>query len=381
MSYRHFVPLSSYDWSFGATVPLPWNATVYCLIAAVSAIPMYMTIELTFQLYTTFKKRNGLYFWSILITAWGLTIRQIGRIAIYFLPGCNHVFTLLFAMGGWCATVTGFAVVLYARLHLVVHSRWVLHLVLAMIIIDALIFHIPTMIAQIGVVTKTHKSWSSWYPAMEQTQITGFAVQESIIASTYIWAARKTIQKSYNFQTNRSLYLLIIVQVFAVLAHIPLIALAFADYFVMKASLQSLVYAIKLKLEFVVLNQLLSIVKEGSAALQGANKPPARKAASRSRSETTTVSGKPGISQCDLSYGKSTSHRPLPTAYVKTGAVMSVNEKANINATVLPVSFSRDAPAVQSSVSHDDAIRPCRESEYSFADLERQYLGQYGLRN
>ena len=98
MSDCHFVPLGSYDFSYQCEFPLPWNPTVYCLIAAISAVPMYVTIELTFQLYAKFKKYNGLYFWSILITTWALTIRQVGRVFVYFVPGCSKVFTLLFAM-------------------------------------------------------------------------------------------------------------------------------------------------------------------------------------------------------------------------------------------------------------------------------------------
>ena len=92
MSDCHFVPHGSYDFSYSAKCPLPWNPTVYYLIAAISAVPMYMTIELTFQLYAAFKKYNGLYFWSILITTWKLTIRQVGRVFVYFVPGCSKVF-------------------------------------------------------------------------------------------------------------------------------------------------------------------------------------------------------------------------------------------------------------------------------------------------
>ena len=43
------------------------------------------------------------------------------------------------------------------------------------------------------------------------------------------------------------------------------IALAFADYFVIKATLQSFVYTLKLELKFIMLNQFLGIVKHNIA--------------------------------------------------------------------------------------------------------------------
>jgi len=42
--------------------------------------------------------------------------------------------------------VSGFSVVLYSRLHLVIRNPRVLQLVLAMIITDAFLFHVPTIV-------------------------------------------------------------------------------------------------------------------------------------------------------------------------------------------------------------------------------------------
>ena len=96
MSQLQYVPLGDYNFGYTAPIPLAWNPTVYCLVAAFSAVPMWMTIELTFQIYATFQKYSGLYFWSLLFCTWCITLRQIGRICIYFVPGCNQVFSLVF---------------------------------------------------------------------------------------------------------------------------------------------------------------------------------------------------------------------------------------------------------------------------------------------
>lgn len=74
---------------------------------------MWMTIELTFQIYAIFKKYSGLYFWSLLVCIRCITLRQVGRICIYFVPSSNQVFSLSFVVLGWVGigTVTGFSVV------------------------------------------------------------------------------------------------------------------------------------------------------------------------------------------------------------------------------------------------------------------------------
>lgn len=386
MSHCHFVPLRSYNFSYNAKVPLPWNPTVYCLIAAISAVPMYMTIELTFQLYATFKKYSGLYFWAILITTWALTIRQIGRVFIYFVPGCNHVFSILFAMVGWCGTVTGFAVVLYSRLHLVVRNPRILRFVLIMIISDALMFHVPTMVGQIGTVSGTHKDWISWYPSMEKAQITGFAIQETIISGIYIWAARRIVKESYNAQTKTSIRLLVVVQVFAISCHLPLIVLAYADYFVIKASLQSLVYAIKLKLEFIVLNQLLDIVKNGIA--------PRGIPDSEQRNAIGVTDPKLVLGTRRLSLAFALRRRSMtPRESVGIGKSATKNwcEKKGevLSGQAVLKTPGNDPecglPAVPTVTTtgnlQDDEISPDYKDDSSFTNSEKQYLGQFARRS
>jgi hypothetical protein len=129
------------------------------------------------------------------------------------------------------------------------------------IIADVFILHLPTMVAQIGVATKIHRGWISWYPAMEKVQIVGFTAQETI----YIYTARRMIKQSHNAHSKRCIRLLILVQVACLLLDVPFVVLTYTDLFLFKATLVSFAYAIKLKLEFIVLNQLIGIVKHGPA--------------------------------------------------------------------------------------------------------------------
>jgi hypothetical protein len=64
-----FIPLSSYNWDISHFNTLPWNPTVFCFTASFFAIAMWPVLDLAVLVFVTFKKYNGIYFWSILIAA------------------------------------------------------------------------------------------------------------------------------------------------------------------------------------------------------------------------------------------------------------------------------------------------------------------------
>lgn len=382
-----YVPLRDYNFGYTSPIPLAWNPTVYCLVAAFSAVPMWMTLELTFQIYATFKKYGGLYFWSLLVCTWSLTIRQISRICVYFVPGCNQVFSLTFAMLGWVGTVTGFAVVLYSQLHLVTRNRRILRGVLGMIVADVFILHLPTMVAQIGVVTKHQPSWISWYPAMEKVQVVGFSVQETIISGIYIYAARRMVKGSYNTQTKHCIRLLILVQIICILLNVPSIVLTYADIFLFKVTLTSFEYAIKLKLEFIVLNQLIGIVKHGIAprAVYRPDKEQALESLARRPSVAVPTSNRKRFSLTPF-WQRSSMSASLPSPETNS-ADADLREKtigqADPQSPNRVNSTGRNTLVDSERTTHsadDDEISPPQEEDKGLADTEKQYLGQYGQR-
>ena len=326
---------------------------------------------------------------------WSITIRQIGRICIYFVPGCNQIFSLVFAMLGWVGTVTGFAVVLYSRLHLVTRNRMLLRSILCMIIFSVFAFHLTTMIAQIGVVTKHQPYWISWYPAMEKMQIVGFAVQETIISTIYVYQTHKLLGGSYNATTRKSIRLLIIVQVLCVALDIPFIVLAFMDLFIIKVTLASFAYAIKLKMEFLVLNNLLEISRNGIAP-QGIQHSPEdeEQAENANVSEKRRFSGALMWRRASIAPKHSlAAHQNLPEPAEKCIADM-LDKKPTPALPAVPVvganarnrsniSTFSDSMLTTSSNNTDVISRPHlsrQRTDNSFADIEKRYLGQYGIR-
>ena len=356
---------------------------------------MWMTIELTFQVFATFKRYRGLYFYSLLICTWCISIRQIGRICIYFIPGVNQIFSLIFIMLGWVGMVTGFAIVLYSRLHLVTRNKMILRGVLCMILFNIFALHLTTMLGQIGVVTKHQPSWVSWYPAMEKLQIVGFTVQETIISTIYIKYTSTLTNDSYNAKTRNSIRLLILVQVICILVDLPFIYLAFADVFLIKATASSLAYAIKLKMEFVVLNQLLSIVKNGIAprgiphtdeecgkrrpsSVETLHEANAVVVEEKRRFSLTPLWRRVSTTEEDGCVADMLDRKPTPALLAPVSATVGTQGSSVANTLIT------DSLMTTSSAGMDVMSRPVLSrqlaAEDEFMNLEKRYLGQYGVR-
>jgi hypothetical protein len=262
-----FVPLSKYDWSLHpALIPvaLPWNPTVYCLITAFCAVSSWMTVELTLQVFFTFKRHKSLYFWSILICTWGVSFQVIGLILKLFNYG-SWILSSIFFKIGWVGNVTGFSFVLYSRLNLVVRNRKILRAVLIMIITDAFLLHTPIIIFDFGISSPHPDIWFMPMYIMEKIQVTWFSVQETIISLLYIYHTRDFLKDTYTHQTHRVMQLLMTAQVLAILFDVALVTVDWNNMFTLKVTIHPFVYAVKLKMEFIVLNQLLALIKHGVA--------------------------------------------------------------------------------------------------------------------
>ncbi|OAL27253.1 hypothetical protein AYO20_09851 [Fonsecaea nubica] len=267
MSACDFVPLAQYDWSLHPAlepVAIPWNPTAYCLVAGFCAVSLWMTVELTLQVFFTFRRHKGLYFWSLLVCTWGVALHVLGVILKLFNESNWIISSIIFKIG-WVGNVTGFSLVLYSRLNLVVHDRRIRRAVLAMIVTDAIVLHTPIIIFDFGISSPHPGIWYTPMKVMERIQVVWFSVQETIISLMYIWCTRNFLKDIYSRQTHRVMQLLITAQVVAIVFDIVLITVDCNDMFTLKVVIHPFCYAVKLKLEFIVLNQLLALIKHGIA--------------------------------------------------------------------------------------------------------------------
>lgn len=222
-----------------------------------------MSIELLILVYVTFKRHTGLYFWSIVITTLGIILQTTGYILKSFENKTPVVFVIIVCKVGWVSNVTGFAIVLWSRLHLVVNQHRILKYLLIMILVNGLLWHTPVVVFEFGLMTGKHATYYRLMQIFERIQQTIFTLQETILSSLYIYHTIRFLNIGYPMHTRKVMGLLLCVQVLVVALDAMLTAFDFIDWFTLKCTVHPFIYAIKLKLEFIVLNQLQTLVKRG----------------------------------------------------------------------------------------------------------------------
>lgn len=126
------------------------SPTAFCLIASFCAVAYWMSLELLVLVYVTFKRHSGVYFWSIVITNLGIILQTTGYILKSFENPASDILTTIICKVGWVSNVTGFAIVLWSRLHLVVNNERLLKVVLWVIIVNGVICHTPIVVCEFG---------------------------------------------------------------------------------------------------------------------------------------------------------------------------------------------------------------------------------------
>lgn len=252
--------LSGEGYRGGIQVTLPIAMTM----AAFFGIAVFNVLEINFTILTTFRKRRGLYFWSLLAASWGIPIHAIGFLLKFFQLCRNNNANVAIITVGWIAMVTGQSIVLYSRLHLIVRNRKKIRWVLVLIIVDIFLFHIPPTILNFGANSTNPQPFLKPFAIYEKIQITAFSMQEFIISTLYIWEARKmleSIARVKRDEVRNVLYHLICVNVLIIVMDATLLGTEYANQYSIETTYKSILYSVKLKLEFAILNRLRALVK------------------------------------------------------------------------------------------------------------------------
>ncbi|RDL30657.1 Uncharacterized protein BP5553_10002 [Venustampulla echinocandica] len=240
-------------------------------ISAFTAIAWYNVIDLNVVIWMTFKRRHGLYFYSLLGASWGIAIFALAFLMKFFNIWTNPYVSCVFITIGWYAMVTGQSLVLYSRLHLVVHNKRNVRWVLYMIICSVFLFHFPTTVMTFGANSEMADVFATPYSIMEKVQVTAFCIQEFIISGLYVYATRQILKPGGVFQKKRTRQVmlhLIYVNVLVILMDITLLCTEYANLYEIQITFKSALYSVKLRLEFAVLNQLRSLVFPGDSGGQ-----------------------------------------------------------------------------------------------------------------
>jgi hypothetical protein len=238
-------------------------------IIVFSSIALYNVLELNYMVVGTFRRRKGLYFWSLIVATWGIAVNAVGYLLQYLdLITNTYLYSTLICVG-WVCMVTGQSVVLYSRLYLVTTDDKRRRAVLYMIIFNAIAMHIPVAVLVYGSNSNNPAPYLLAYMIYEKTQLTVFFLQESIISSIYIWETIQLLRVTRDIRGKRGarrvMSHLIFVNVVVIILDISVLALEFSDFYRLQTGYKPLVYSIKLKMELSILNQLVELTRSSSS--------------------------------------------------------------------------------------------------------------------
>ncbi|KAH8803370.1 hypothetical protein F5884DRAFT_506204 [Xylogone sp. PMI_703] len=241
------------------------NGLAATAVAFIS-ITIYNFIELNFIIFATFKRHSGLYFWSFIAATWALAPQAVGLLLKDLSLSRNPYIYITLLLVSWPVMVTGQSLVLYSRLHLVVSNRTILRSVLTMIIFNAIICHVPAIFLLYIIQSSPQESYLVAYAIHERIQVTIFFVQECTISGLYIWKTvklRKLENGIHSYGSARRIMLhLLIVNIIVILLDTTIITLEFIGLYYIQTTWKAMVYSVKLKLEFSILNKLVQLFHE-----------------------------------------------------------------------------------------------------------------------
>ncbi|KAK4077259.1 hypothetical protein Purlil1_12411 [Purpureocillium lilacinum] len=247
------------------------NITEYEEVAGVAVyvilvfdiIAIYNVVELTFMIWAGFKRHADLCFWVYLVATYGVAAYTVGCILKTSVPSVKGYFYLTLMEVGWTAMVTGQSMVLWSRLHLIMRNPFRLKMILWMIIINAIICHIPKAMLTYGTNTVNLIIWDRPYSFYERAQVTIFVIQELIISGIYTSKTSRLMRHGHTtHETPWGVDLmqrLVLVNIVLILLDTTILGLVYAGYYNIQASYQSFVYSVKLKMEFTILKQLTTL--------------------------------------------------------------------------------------------------------------------------
>ena len=228
-------------------------------LAAFTGIAWYNVIELNISVYLTFKRRRGLYFWSVVACIQGIACHSLAFILKLYGVVTTYQVTVTMITIGWYLMVTGQALVLYSRLHLVVSEPRIVRAVLIMILFNAVTMHFPTTVLTYGSNSPQHELFTDGFRVMEKLQMTMFTVQELIISGIYIWATLRFLRPVYRRHIRSVMVQLLWINVAVIIMDLSMVTMEYLGQYYIEAVMKGAIYSVKLKLEFAVLNQLMQI--------------------------------------------------------------------------------------------------------------------------
>ncbi|KAL8802316.1 MAG: hypothetical protein Q9182_003894 [Xanthomendoza sp. 2 TL-2023] len=250
------------------SAPPKWRPQEDRAASAFVGISFFLFLETIFEIFRVFKRRRGLYFWSLLIGVISIPINNIAILLKYLVPGTTHVWPLytILACVAWSSFSLAQLLVLYSRLHLVLDNtriqRWVLYLIIAC----GFLLVLPIWIVVWPAWNPDPELTERWSPAdgiVERFTQLGFTLAECIISGIYLHSLYNLLRWKPTVRQRRVFLDLVYVSVVTILLDILSTLLVYLNQTGTSHPIQVFSYALKFRLEFVVLNQLMAVAARG----------------------------------------------------------------------------------------------------------------------
>lgn len=185
------------------------DSTAAMFMAGFFAVSLYAVVDVNVQIFSTFRRYRGLYFWSLLFASWGIVLHAIGFLLKFFRLCHNDYINITIITLGGVPMVIGQSVVLYSRLGLVSatatgdrqeNDRWVLF----MILVSFLLFTMPPTVLNYGTNSPNLENFLPLFKIWERIAMVGFCVVEFTISGLYLWRTQKMLVSIRKVQSGAS---------------------------------------------------------------------------------------------------------------------------------------------------------------------------------
>ncbi len=146
--------------------PVKWKPGENMAAAAFVGAGIFIVIDVNVGIWRVFKRKQGLYYWSMILGTLFCLVDALGVILKFFASNTKHIWGLYTALllCGWTVYAPAQLLVLYSRLHLVNDShkmqRWVFYMIMS----TFFLLIIPTWIVVWPAYDTDPKVSSLWSP-------------------------------------------------------------------------------------------------------------------------------------------------------------------------------------------------------------------------
>ncbi|CBY00644.1 hypothetical protein IAQ61_011557 [Plenodomus lingam] len=248
----------------GATHSLPYKIALIAICFL--ALAVWNAFEVFVSIFRRFRRYTGLYFYSLIAASVGIPLHALGYFLRFYDVSNSVPIQTLLVCGGGMLMITGQSIVLWSRLHLISpgrRDRWLLWMIICACFI---VQGGATVLFTAAAIPSSAQGFLNVYQIWEPFQVTWFAFQESLISCIYIYRTSVLIRSSAIFRskdTKRIFNHLMIVNAIIIAFDITIVSFQFANLFYLQTSWKTFVYAVKLRLEFDILQQLVDFTQAG----------------------------------------------------------------------------------------------------------------------